>query len=59
MQLFVETTALFNVKPFYKFTQLVHIQLMIVDQKKFTFVQEIPLNASVRGITNERPFIYG
>ncbi len=31
---------------------------MIVDQKKFNLIQEIPFN-NVRGITSDRPFVFG
>lgn len=31
----------------------------IFDPKKFTFVQEIQLTPTIRGITSNRPFIYG
>jgi hypothetical protein len=30
-----------------------------VDPKKFTFVQEINLSPTIRGITSNRPFIFG
>lgn len=33
--------------------------IMLVDPKKSTFIQEINLSQTIKGITSNRPFIYG